>query len=317
MQLYAAQPTFAYGYVKFEKEVIILLNKRTFGEITFDIFNVLIMIFMMVVSIYPILYVLFASLSEASQLIQFQGILTHPLGKINFESYKTVFSDPKIMVGYINTIIVVVGGVSINIVLSSLGAYCLSRKHVFWNGLFTKMIIVTMVFSGGIIPLFLTIKDFGLYDTRLALVLPVAINTYNLIIMRTAFAQIPESLSESAKLDGAGHVTILFRIVLPLSKAVLAVMVLYYGVSHWNSWASAVMFIRDPSKMPLQAILREILLQNQTTDMMNGIGEADRFSVSETIKYATVIIATVPILALYPFLQKYFQKGVMIGSVKG
>ena len=297
--------------------MISLLNKRTIGERIFDTFNILFMVFVMIISLYPIMYVLFASLSEASQLIQFQGILLHPLGKINFEAYKTVFADPKIMTGYMNTLIVVVGGVVINILLSSLGAYCLSRKNIFWNGLFTKIIIVTMVFSGGIIPMFLTIKDFGLYDTRLALVLPVAINTYNLIIMRTAFAQIPESLSESAKLDGAGHMTILFRIVLPLSKAVLAVMVLYYGVSHWNAWANAVMFIRSPGKMPLQAILREILLRNQTTDMVSGIGEADRFSVSETIKYATIIIATLPILVLYPFLQKYFQKGVMIGSVKG
>jgi putative aldouronate transport system permease protein len=221
------------------------------------------------------------------------------------------------MFGYMNTVIVVAGGLAVNIFLSSLGAYCLSRKNVFWNSLFSKLIVITMVFSGGIIPLFLTVKELGLYNTRLSLILPVAINTYNLIIMRTTFAEIPDNVIESAQIDGAGHFTVLLRLVMPLSKAVLAVMVLYYGVYHWNSWANAVMFIRDPDKFPLQVILWEILLQNQTTDMVSGTGEMDRFSVSETIKYATVIIATVPILAIYPFLQKYFQKGIMIGSVKG
>lgn len=298
-------------------EVKKLLQKRTAGEVIFDNLNVLFMVFMIAVSLYPILFVLFASLSEASLLIQFQGILLRPLGKLNLEAYKTVFSDSKIMTGYMNTIIIVIGGVSVNILLSSLGAYCLSRKNVFWNGLLSKMIVLTMVFNGGIIPMFLTVKQLGLYDTRLSLILPVAINTYNLIIMRTSFAEIPDSISESAQIDGAGHVTILFKIVLPLSKAVLAVMVLFYGVAHWNSWANAVMFIRSQDKYPLQVILRDILLQNQTNDMISGAGETDRFSVSETIKYATIIIATVPVLALYPFLQRYFQKGVMIGSVKG
>jgi len=174
-----------------------------------------------------------------------------------------------------------------------------------------------MVFTGGIIPLALTVRGLGLFNSRWALVLPVAVNTFNLIIMRTAMKEIPDSLVESAQIDGAGHVLILFRIMLPLSKAVLAVMVLYYGVGHWNAWAHAVMFIQSPDRMPLQVVLRNILLQNQFTDAMQGIAETDRLSVSETIRYATIIIATVPILMLYPFLQKFFAKGVMIGSVKG
>ncbi len=304
----------AYG--KDPREVVKLLQKRSVGEVIFDIFNVLFMLFMIVVCLYPMLFVLFASLSEASQLVQFQGILLRPLG-LNLESYKLVFAKPEIMTGYMNTIIVVVCGVTINIILSSLGAYCLSRKGVFWNGLFAKLIVITMFFSGGIVPLFLTIKDLGIYDTRLALILPVAINTYNMIIMRTSFSEIPDSLSESAQIDGAGHMTILFKLVLPLSKPVIAVMVLFYGVSHWNAWAQAVMFLQDPNKFPLQLILRDILLQNQVNDMVGSAGEVDRLSISETIKYATIIIATLPILCLYPFLQKFFQKGIMIGSVKG
>ena len=300
-----------------------MLQKRTVGEKIFNAFNILFMLCLIVVCLYPLLFVLFASLSNAGQLIQHQGILLWPLGMWpfggapNFEAYKLVFNDPKIMTGYMNTIIIVVGGVSVNLFLSSLGAYCLSRKDVLWNNLFAKLIVVTMVFNGGLIPLFLVVKGIGLNNTLLALILPTAISTYNLIIMRTSFAAIPDSLSESAQIDGAGHWTILFRIVLPLSKAVLAVMVLFYGVAHWNSWLHAVMFINSPDKRPLQVILREILVQNQMTDFTQGVGEADRHAVSETIKYATVIIATLPILALYPFIQKYFQKGVMIGSVKG
>ena len=151
-----------------------------------------------------------------------------------------------------------------------------------------------------------------------ALILPGLVNTYNLIIMRTSFSSIPESLEESARIDGASHWTILLKIILPLSKAIIAVMVLYYAVGHWNSWFNASIYIRDRNKFPLQLVLREILIINDTNVMTQGSGgAADQMSIAETIKYAVIVTATLPVLCLYPFLQKYFVKGVMIGSVKG
>ncbi len=175
-------------------------------------------------------------------------------------------------------------------------------------------IMFTMYFSGGMIPGFLNIQSLGLYDSRLALILPGAISTFNLIIMRTAMASIDASMEESARLDGANHFTILFKIMLPLTKATVAVLVLYYGVAHWNSWFNAMIYLEDKMKEPLQLVLRQILIINDMADM--AVGE-DTEMISETIKHATIIVSTVPILALYPFLQKYFVKGMMVGAVKG
>jgi putative aldouronate transport system permease protein len=179
------------------------------------------------------------------------------------------------------------------------------------------MIVVTMYFNGGLIPFYLTVKALHLDNSYLALIFPVAINTFNLIIMRTSFASIPDSLEESARIDGASHFNILFRIIIPLSKATIAVMILYYSVGHWNSWFNAMIFIRKRELFPLQLILREILIQNDTSNMSIGVDAMDRESVAESIKYAIIIVATLPILTIYPFLQKYFVKGVMIGAVKG
>ena len=168
------------------------------------------------------------------------------------------------------------------------------------------------------IPLYLTVtQDFGLQDSLWSLILPVAINTFNLMIMRTGLAAVPASLEESARIDGAGHFTILFRIVLPLAMPTVAVMILYYGVFHWNSWFNASLFITSPDKYPLQLVLRQILLANDTASMTGGVDAGSQLAVSETLKYAIIVIATVPILCVYPFLQRYFVKGVMIGAVKG
>lgn len=295
-----------------------MIQRKTFGERIFDGFNILFMLLLIVVTLYPLIYVLASSLSSAGDLARHRGILLWPVGNINLAAYGRVFSDPLLMVGYRNTLFILVVGVTLNILLTSVGAYVLSRKDVFWNSTFSKLIVVTMLFQGGFIPLFLVVDAIGLMDTRWALILPTAISTFNLIIMRTSFAAIPESLSESAELDGAGHMTILFKIVLPLSKAVIAVMVLFYGVFHWNAWLHAALFIRNESLYPLQLVLRNILILNQ---MAGDVGQdahgMHQMEIQMTIQYAMIIIATVPILCLYPFLQKYFAKGVMIGSVKG
>ena len=183
--------------------------------------------------------------------------------------------------------------------------------------LVTVMVVFTMYFSGGLVPSFLVVKGLGLYNSRLALIIPGAISTFNMIIMRTAFAGVPDSLEESARLEGASHLQILWKIMIPVTMPTIAVLILYYGVGHWNSWFSAAIYLRDGSKYPLQLYLRQILIENQIGDMSQTSASDDQALLAETIKYATIIVATVPILVLYPFLQKYFVKGVMVGSVKG
>ena len=210
-------------------------------------------------------------------------------------------------------------GTSINILLTLLAAYGISRDGLMLKKPLTVMIVVTMFFNSGIIPRFLVVRDLGLYNTRMSMILPTAINVFNLIIMRTAIEGIPRDLEEAAVIDGANHFTILFRIFTPLIKSTLAVLILYYGVAHWNQWYQALMYIQDRDKYPLQLVLREILIGNSTESMTAGsvdsLGES--FMLGETIKYSTIIVATVPILLIYPMLQKHFVKGVMVGAVKG
>jgi len=200
--------------------------------------------------------------------------------------------------------------------LTSFGAYALSRKSLQYRKPLMLFIIFTMFFSGGLIPLYLTVKGAGLIDSLWALIIPQAINTFNLILMKTAFEAIPDALEESAKIDGANDFVILFKIVLPLSMPVIAVMLLYYGVSHWNSWFQAMIFLQERSLYPLQLVLREILLQGEAT-ANSGASDGDAAMLAATLKYATIIVATVPILCVYPFLQKYFVKGALIGAIKG
>jgi putative aldouronate transport system permease protein len=256
-----------------------------------------------------------ASISDGSEIISHTGALFKPLG-FSLEAYKLVFNNPMVGRGYLNTIFVVVVGVSINILMTSVGAYFLSRKDVFWKKYVMMAIVFTMYFSGGLIPFYFTVKGLHLDNTLWALIIPGMISTFNLIIMRTAFMAIPDSLEESAKIDGANHFTILFRIVLPLAGPTIAVMILYYGVGHWNSWFNAMIFLRKRELYPLQLILREILIQNSFTD--NGLSTGDdALKLAEVMKYAIIMVGTLPILCIYPFLQKYFVKGVMIGAVKG
>lgn len=262
------------------------------------------------------LYIAFASFSSPNELMAHKGLLLKPLG-FSIASYGAVFKNPMISTGYANTLFVVVVGVTLNIVLTSMGAYFLSRKGVMLKNEIMFLIVFTMFFSGGLIPFYFTVKDLHIDNSLWALILPGAISTFNLIIMRTAFLSIPDSLEESAKLDGAGHFTILFRIILPLSLPTVAVLVLYYGVAHWNAWFNAMIFLRKRELFPLQLVLRGILIDNDTNSMSQGAATGDQEMISQTIKYAVIMVATLPILALYPFLQKYFVKGALIGAVKG
>jgi len=292
------------------------MKKLSVGEIIFKIVNTLFMIFMIFVCLYPMIYVVLASFSDSNLLMAHRGILVKPLG-FNYESYKAVLKNRLIFTGYCNTLFILVVGVMINLLMTSLGAYFLSRKNVLLKGTIMGMITFTMFFSGGMIPIFLTVKNIGLYNSIWSLIIPSAISTFNLIILRTSFMAIPDSLEEAASIDGAGHIRILFRIILPLSKSIIAVMILYYGVAYWNGWFNASIYLQDREKFPLQLVLREILVANDTSGMSQGMDFTDGISIAETIKYAVIVVSTLPILCVYPFLQKYFDNGVMIGALKG
>ncbi|WP_438444051.1 carbohydrate ABC transporter permease [Gorillibacterium sp. sgz5001074] len=275
-----------------------------------------ILLALIVVTLYPLLYVAMASLSDAGRLVAYKGILWKPLG-FSLAAYKSVMGNPGIMTGYRNTLFILAAGVTVNLLMTALGAYVLSRRNVLWNKGFMMIIVFTMFFHGGLIPLYLVVKNVGLLDTLWATVIPFSVSTFNLIIMRTAFMGIPESLEESAKIDGASHAVILFRIIIPLSMPVIAVMILYYAVDKWNGWFYASVFIKTRHLFPLQLVLREILISNSTDSMSAGASAGDRFQIAETIKYATIVVATLPVLCIYPFVQRFFVKGVMVGSLKG
>ncbi|MDF2935244.1 MAG: sugar transporter permease [Paenibacillaceae bacterium] len=292
-------------------------RERSIGESVFQLFNILFMMVMVVITLYPFFYVVVSSLSDSHRLISHSGLLLLPKG-FTFGAYERVFQNPNVLTGYRNTLLIVVLGTLLNLFMTSLGAYVLSRKGVRWAKYITLLIVFTMFFSGGLIPMYLLVNNWlHLGNTLLALIIPGVISTWNLIILRTSFEAIPENLIESARIDGANDITILFRVVIPLSMSVMAVMILFYGVAHWNAWFGAMIYLRDRSLFPLQLILREILIQNSTMGMASDASAMDAEAVGESIKYATIVVATLPILVVYPFLQKYFVKGVMIGSIKG
>lgn len=290
--------------------------KKSAGERVFDVFNSAFMVFLMLITIYPFAYVVFASVSDPTEFMAYHGILWRPVG-FTLEGYRLVLDNPAIITGYMNTIFIVIAGTTLNVIITALFAYVLSRKNLYWRNTMMFMVVFTMFFSGGLIPSYLVVKGVGLYGSRWALIIPSLIGTWNLIIMRTSFQSIPDSLEESAKMDGASDFTVLFKIILPLSMPVIAVMILFYGVGHWNSWFSAMIYLKDRAAFPLQLVLREILINSSTENMTMEYVTGQRMALTVIIKYATVMVATVPILILYPFLQKYFVKGVMIGAIKG
>jgi putative aldouronate transport system permease protein len=290
--------------------------RMTTSERVFNVINILGMLGLVVLTLYPLLYVVFAAFSVPSKLMRNYGVLLGPQG-FSLVSFAAVFRNPNIWSGYGNTIIIVVSGTALNMLMTIMGGYVLSRRGWFITRPIALGVVFTMYFGGGLIPFYLTVRSLHLDNTLLALIIPTAISTYNMMIMRTAMVTIPASLEESAMLDGAGHFTILFRIITPLVFPTLAVLILYYGVEHWNSWFNAMIFLRKRALFPLQLILREILIQNDTLNMSIGSDMTDQEMLSETIKYSVIIVSTVPILCLYPFLQRYFVKGVMLGALKG
>jgi putative aldouronate transport system permease protein len=291
-----------------------MIKKNTVGGGIFDIFNVIFMFFVIALTLYPIYYVLVCSFSDADTLLGARGVLLWPKA-VSVAAYGAVMGNPNIYSGYRTTLTVVVFGTALSVIMTAVGAFLITRRNFAIRKAMSYMMIFTMYFGGGMIPTYLLVyKWLHLGNTLFSLILPAMISTYNLLIMKANFEALPPGMEEAAKIDGANDILVLFRIVLPLSMPVVAVMILFYGVGYWNSWFSAMMYIRDRSLYPLQLILREILLSSDT-GMDTGGG--DKYLIGESLKYATIIVATAPILCLYPFIQKYFVKGVMLGAVKG
>lgn len=291
--------------------------KKSFGEHVFDAANVLFLCAASFLFVVPFAHILFSSVSDPIRLLRTPGLILWPHG-FTLKGYLFALSNRNIYTGYMNTLLYVVAGTFLNLLFTSVMAYVLSRKGVLLNNVMMFLLVFTMFFSGGLVPFYLVVRGIGLYDSRLSMVIPGLVSVMNMIIMRTSFQGIPESLAESAKMDGAGHPTILFRIILPLSKALLSVIGLYYAVGHWNAWFNGSIFLRDRNKFPLQLILREILVIDDVTaksDILLDGSEMDFYR--PLVKFATTMIATLPILFIYPFIQKNFTKGVMIGSIKG
>jgi putative aldouronate transport system permease protein len=293
-------------------------GKKSVGSKVFDTFNVIFLIFVSIVTIYPFIFVLFASLSDPVRLVAHRGLLLHPLG-FTLNGYSLAFKTNDIINGYGVTAFLVIVGTFCNLVMTMIFAYCISRPGMLWNRFLIIMVIITMYFSGGMIPSFIIVKSLGLYDSLWSLILPNLINTFLLIIMRTAIMAVPPDLEEAARLDGAGELSVLLRVVMPATVPTLAAIGLFYAIGYWNSWSNALIYIKTTTKYPLQMVLRMILVQNNQAGQManSGVADSQGEAFRRLMKYSTVIISIVPIMMVYPFIQKYFTKGMMIGALKG
>jgi putative aldouronate transport system permease protein len=290
--------------------------KESFSRKLFVVMNTVLLGLIGFCCMAPMLHVFFCSLSDPLILAREKTFLLWPLGKWNFSGYTAILSYTNILTGYANTIFYVVVGTILNLMMTSVAAYVLSRKRFVLADPIMLLVSFTMLFNGGMIPNFLLIQRLGLLDSYWSVLLPGAMSVFNLIIMRTSFREIPDALEESARLDGANEMQILIRIILPVSKATLAVIALFVAVTFWNSWFTASLYLSDRSKWPLQLFLREILISNSQRTLDSDV-RSSVLAQQSLIKYCTIIVATLPILCLYPFLQKYFVKGVMIGAIKG
>jgi putative aldouronate transport system permease protein len=263
----------------------------------------------------PIWHVAAASFSQPAQIEQTVGVIWRPKSP-TLRGYELVFRNPLLASGYMNTIIYVAGSTALGLLLTLLGGYLSSRRNAIFAKPFTFMVTFTMFFSGGLIPFYLVVNGLGWVNTRWALIIPGCLSAYNLIVMRTALKGVPGSMEESARIDGAGDFTVLFRILVPLCAPVFAVLGMYYAVGAWNSWFNAMIFLQKRPLFPLQLILREILVSNEVNSMISGLhGDTDIYR--PLVKYCAIVVATAPILAVYPFIQRYFIKGVMVGAIKG
>ncbi|MFU0799314.1 MAG: carbohydrate ABC transporter permease [Xylanivirga thermophila] len=287
-------------------------------DIIFDIINYIILAVALIVTLYPLYFIVIASISDPVAINNWK-VWLRPVG-VTFEGYRRIFKDEMIWTGYKNTILYTLVGTAINVMLTMMIAYPLSRKNFSGRRFLTIFLVITMYFNGGLIPTYIVVKNLGLVNNWWVMVLLGAVSTYNVIICRTFLqANIPEELYEAAAIDGCSHFNFFIKHVLPLSKAIIAVLALYYGIAHWNEFMKGLIYLRDEKLYPLQLILRAILIENQARDqMMDDVQYTmEKQQVGELIKYGIIIVASLPVLIIYPFLQKYFVKGVMVGSIKG
>jgi putative aldouronate transport system permease protein len=290
-------------------------ERSSMGRRVFTRVNAVLLTLVTVSTLYPFIYILSMSVSE-QRAVMAREVWLLPKG-FSLASYYLVFENKEIWQVYGNTLWNTVVGTGINLLLTVMGAYALSRKEFAARNSIMFYIAITMFFSGGLIPSFLLVNNLGLYNTRWAMVIPGAVNAWNLIIARTYFqSSLPDSLPESAKMDGCTDFGILFRIVLPVSLPIIAVLTVFYSVGHWNAWFNALLYLSDETLHPLQLYLRKILIMN-SPDMLQGMEDAfERVAYAVQLKYASIIVATLPILCIYPFVQQYFVKGVMLGAIK-
>lgn len=295
--------------------------KQTNADRLYDIAILILISLLLLIILYPLWFVIIASVSDSSEVMK-GNVIFWPK-EFSFEAYEKVLQDPKIVTGYCNTIFYTVAGTLLNLVGTIAIAYPLSRRDFVGRKVISIVLTFTMFFNGGLIPTYLVYKEINLINTPWVMIIPGMVNVYNMIVMRSFFESLPYEMHEAAFIDGCGNIKIITKIVLPLSLPIIAVMIIFYGVMHWNEYFSALVYISDQKLKPLQLILRDILITStsRVSSMMSGgaanTGEMDRIRTAESIKYAVAVVSTVPVLCLYPFLQKHFSKGVMIGAIKG
>lgn len=295
-------------------------TKDTREDIIFNILNYILLTLGLIAVVYPLYLIIISSFSDPIQ-VGLGRVWLYPKG-ITFEGYKRILEHADLWTGYKNTIFYTVVGTCVNLVLTLTGAYALSRRDMPGRNIFMAFIVFTMFFTGGLIPNYLLIKNLNLIDKFMVMILPKAVIVWNLIIARTFFqTSLPKEIHEAAVVDGCSDFRFFLKIVLPLSKAIIAVLTIYYAVMHWNTYFDALIYLKSRSKYPLQIVLREILVLNQFSDsmmeMINSEASNEYIMIAESMKYGVIIVASVPVLTLYPFLQKHFMKGVMIGAIKG
>lgn len=290
--------------------------KTSPGERIFTVFNYCFFILLCLLMVYPFWHVLMQSFSSMEAALR-GGVFLYPKD-FNLDTYISVFKNPRIYSGFATTLMVTIVGSAVGTLVTAMTAYPLSKSRLRGGKIIMVLVLFTMIFNAGMIPNYLLIKNLGLYDNRWALVLPLMVSAYNCIIMKSFFLSIPESLEESARIDGANDLHIFFKIILPLSKATIATILLFNAVMYWNDYFSTVLYIQSTDKWSLQAVLRDMLTNTQQAMQAAGVNvRAQSNTNAITIKAASIVVATVPILIVYPFVQKYFVKGVMIGGVKG
>lgn len=289
--------------------------KDGWGSRAFDAANVCLMLFIALATVLPVWHLLVVSISDG-HAVQTGKVLLLP-HQITWATYAKIFQDASILRAYKNTLYYTLLGTAINMAMSILCAYPLSKARLLGRKPLSVFVVIPMYVSGGMIPNYLLINNLGLINTVWALVLPGAISTYNMVIMRTFFKSLPDDLEESARIDGAGEWRILLKIVLPLSTPIIATMIMFYAVGHWNSFFSAIIYLNQKSLYPIQVLLRNIVIANETQEYIAETASSSMEIISTTIKYAVVMVVITPILCIYPFAQKYFVKGMLVGSLKG